>query len=495
MKFTLTADSQPWQAFREAALHQHPTQLSPTARTKVAACADYLGAKLGTHEEAIYGVNTGFGDLCNQQIPAHQLHTLQLNLVRSHACGVGPDAPEEVVRLMLLLKAKSLAFGYSGIQPATLDRLIDLFNHNLLPVVPTLGSLGASGDLAPLAHLALPLIGEGEVVWQGNRMPAAGALAALGWKPIDLQAKEGLALLNGTQFMLAYGLAVLGKALHLLEVADVLAALSIDAFGARLEPFHPRLHEIRPHQGQGESATRIRLLLEGSALAKAPRKQVQDAYSFRCIPQVHGASRDALRHVASVFETETNSVSDNPNIFAEEDLILSGGNFHGQPLALSLDFLTLAVAEIASLAERRIFQLLSGERGLPPFLAVDPGLESGLMIPQYTAAALVSRNKHLCMPASADSLPSSNNQEDHVSMGSLSAIKAWEVVNNAEQVLGIELLCASQALFFREPARTSPMMDAWLTAFRAETPPLTGDRLLHPDLLRAGEFVRNCPLP
>ncbi|MDX1906116.1 MAG: histidine ammonia-lyase [Bacteroidia bacterium] len=468
-----------------------PLTLAPEAREAITRSFRYLSDRLaGARDTALYGINTGFGYLCDKVIRAEDLKTLQLNLIRSHACGAGAEVPRELVRLMLALKVQSLAYGHSGVHPDTVERLIACYHADLIPVVYEQGSLGASGDLAPLAHLSLPLIGEGEVWLRGERMPAGRALQALGWAPLELHPKEGLALLNGTQFMLAYGVYLLlhGKALW--HLANRIAALSLDGFACKSEPFHPLLHEIRPHQGQVKTAASVRELLLDSEITHQPRTQVQDPYSFRCIPQVHGASYDLMTWVQQVLETETASVSDNPNIFPDEDLILSGGNFHGQPLALALDSLALALAELGSISGRRTYQLLSGVRGLPLFLAPDPGLHSGLMIPQYTAAGIVSQNKQLCTPASVDTIPSSNNQEDHVSMGANAATKCYRILQNLRQILGIELIAASQALYLREPLRTGRNLQTWVHAFREMVPPLTADRILHPDMVRARDFLQ-----
>lgn len=464
--------------------------LSDEARQRIESCHTYLQERL-THSDApIYGINTGFGALCDKSIPPADREQLQVNLMMSHACGTGEEVPSELVKLMLLLKAQSLSYGHSGVQVATVQRLLDFYNRDILPVVYQQGSLGASGDLAPLAHLCLPLLGLGEVNYQGYRLKAADALHLFSWEPVRLGAKEGLALLNGTQFMLAYGVHSLMRAQRLAHAADVIGALSLEAFDGRPEPFDVRLHQIRPHAGQLTVAARIRELLAGSELQQQPKKAVQDPYSFRCQPQVHGASRDALAYVAQVMETECNAVTDNPNIFPEDDTILSGGNFHGQPLALALDFMAIAVAELGSISERRTYQLISGQRGLPPFLVAEPGLNSGFMIPQYTAASIVSQSKQLCTPASIDSIVSSNGQEDHVSMGSNAATKGLRVIQNTEQVLGIELLNAAQALAFRRPARTSPQLEQVVDAFRQKVPFNGHDRVLYPDLHAAAAFVR-----
>ena len=466
-----------------------PLTLSAEARDNIQSCRDYLVQRLEKGEDIIYGINTGFGFLCDKIIQPEDVHQLQLNLIRSHACGLGSEIPAEVVRLMLLLKVVSLSFGHSGIQVETVERLLDFFNHDILPVVYTQGSLGASGDLAPLAHLSLPLIGEGEVFVKGQRMTGLELNQKMGWKPIDLKAKEGLALLNGTQFMLAYGIHIVSWASHLADMADQIAAISMDAFDCSLEPFHPALHEIRPHPGQIATARHIRELLEDSEITHREKSQIQDPYSFRCIPQVHGATKDTIAYAREVFERELNSVSDNPNIFPEQDLVLSGGNFHGQPLALVLDFLAIAVSELASISERRTYQLLSGVRDLPLFLVANPGLDSGLMIPQYTAAGIVSQNKQLATPASIDTIPSSNNQEDHVSMGANSATKCLKVLENLHHVLAIELMNASQALHFREPYQTSSKLMPLISAFRERVPFVDKDRTLYLDVHKAVAFL------
>ena len=463
--------------------------LGEDARAAIEKAHRFLQQKFQNETEPIYGINTGFGYLCDTSIPPGQLEDLQANLVRSHACGAGDPVPEHLVRLMLLLKIKSLSYGHSGISIATVDRLIDFFNNGLCPRVWQQGSLGASGDLAPLAHLSLPLIGEGSFSRNGGEVSAAQIHAEMGWEPLKLQAKEGLALLNGTQFMLAYALDILGDARQFLDHADTLAALSLDAFDGRRGPFFPHLHRIRPHSGQIHTAERILSLIEGSEIAAQAKKQVQDPYSFRCVPQVHGASRDALNYAASVFQTEADSVSDNPNIFPDDDIILSGGNFHGQPLALALDFLCLALAEIGSISERRVFQLLSGTRELPPFLVKSPGLQSGLMIAQYTAASIVSQNKQLCSPASVDTIPSSNGQEDHVSMGANGATKAWKVMHNLKTLLSIELLTAAQAIDFRRPLKSSPELEKLLAAYREVVPFIETDRVLATDFQKGREFL------
>ena len=454
-------------------------------------CREYLDIKIAESDEPVYGINTGFGSLYDRRIPPSDLDTLQKNLVMSHACGMGEEVPGHLVKLMLLLKIVSLSRGHSGVHLATVQRLVDFFNHDVLPVVYRQGSLGASGDLAPLAHLSLPLIGLGEVTHAGSRMAASEALSKYEWEPLVLKSKEGLALLNGTQFMGAYGTWCCIEARRLLHLADITAALSLDAYDGCPGAFHELLHKVRPHRGQAETAARVLKILEGSEIVSRTKKHVQDPYSFRCIPQVHGASRDALEYVGSVFEREINSVTDNPTIFPDEDLVLSGGNFHGQPLALALDHLCIAVAELASISERRIYRLLSGKRGLPLFLVANPGLNSGFMIPQYTAAAIVSENKQLCTPASVDTIESSGGQEDHVSMGANAAVKALKVVENTEKVLAIELYNAAQALEFRRPVRSSAFLEGIVESYRKRVSFIDSDRVMFEDIRESIDFLRS----
>jgi histidine ammonia-lyase len=460
------------------------------AHHRITQCRDYLDKKLSSGNELFYGINTGFGYLQNVQIDKTQLEQLQSNLIQSHACGLGEEVPKDIVKLMVMLKIKSLSYGYSGVQIDTVKRLMDMYNNDLLPVIYTQGSLGASGDLAPLSHLSLPLIGLGEVWHEGKKIPSATALKKFNWQPIQLQSKEGLALINGTQFMSAYGMYNLIQADRLLNWANIIAAISFDAFDCDMEPLHPKIHSIRSHKGQVDTAADLRQLLTGSAIATQKKEQIQDPYSFRCIPQVHGATKDTVDYVLSVFIKEINSVTDNPNIFPDDDLVLSGGNFHGQPLALCLDFLAIAMSEIANISERRTYQLISGQRNLPLFLVKDAGLNSGFMIPQYTAAGIVSENKQLCTPASVDSISSSNNQEDHVSMGANAATKCKRVMDNVEKVLAIELLTAVQALEFRRPLKSSPVIEEIVTAFRNEVSFNDADRILQVDMLKAIEFIK-----
>ena len=465
--------------------------LSEEAKINIQKCREYLDAKMQSQQQAIYGINTGFGSLYNIRIGDEDLAALQENLVKSHACGTGDEVPRAIVKLMLLLKIQSLSYGFSGVQLKTVERLIDFYNHGIMPVVYTQGSLGASGDLAPLAHLSLPLIGEGEVYFNGQRRHTSEVLPHFDWKPLKLESKEGLALLNGTQFMSAYGVFVLLKACKLSYLADLVATISLEAFDGRPEPFNELIHQIRPHKGQVVTAARVLDFLEGSEIIAQPKKHVQDPYSFRCVPQVHGASKDAIDYVKRTFKTEVNSVTDNPNVFIEGDMILSGGNFHGQPLALALDFLAMALAELGSISERRTYQLISGLRGLPAFLVENPGLNSGFMIPQYTAASIVSQNKQLCTPASVDSIVSSNGQEDHVSMGANAAVKALQVVTNLERILAIELFNASQAMEFRRPMRSGEFIESFLKSYRTEVPFVSEDRILHYDIENTIRFLRS----
>ena len=466
--------------------------LSAAAKARIAHNRAYLDkviASGGTY----YGINTGFGSLCNVRIQDHELEQLQENLVCSHACGMGDEVPEEIVRLMLLLKVHGLSQGYSGVRPQIVQRLADLYNFGIHPVVYELGSLGASGDLAPLAHLCMPIFGKGTVTYKGVKMPAAEALKKHGLEPISLAAKEGLALLNGTQFMSAYSTWALMAAKRLSVWADVIGAMSADAFMAKDEPFKHPIHRVRPHKGQVATAERILRLLSGSGIQQLHKEQVQDPYSFRCMPQVHGATKDVVDTVTNVLEVEINSVTDNPIVFHDEDAIMSGGNFHGQPLALHADFLAIAMAELANISERRTYLLVSGQRGLPPFLAPNAGLNSGFMIAQYTAAAIVSQNKQYCTPASVDSIVSSNGQEDHVSMGANAVTKLRKVIQNVQRVLGIELLTAAQALDLRRPHTSSPQLEQIWNEFRKETSFMAEDEILHDKLIVAERFLDRDP--
>ena len=465
-------------------------QLSKESEEAIIKCRKFLDSKMGDIGRPVYGITTGFGSLCNISIPAEDLSQLQHNLVMSHACGIGETVRPEIVKLMLLLKVQSLSYGYSGVQLVTVERLIDMFNNDILPVVYQQGSLGASGDLAPLAHLCLPLIGMGEVMFEGKVYPSVEIWKKMGWEPIRLQSKEGLALLNGTQFMSAHAVWSLIQAERLSDWADKIGAMSLEAYDGRIEPFYPQVHEVRAHKGQIDTAAHIRELLEGSEIIRQKKVHVQDPYSFRCMPQVHGASKDTIRYVKSVIEIEINSATDNPTVFPDEDLIISAGNFPGQPIALPMAMLTLALSELSNISERRIYKLISGQRGLPNFLVAKPGLNSGFMIPQYTAASIVSQSKGLCMPASADSIPSSQGQEDHVSMGANAATKLVRVVENTERVLAIELFNAAQALEFRRPLRSSWTIEKIFAQYRKVVPFIDDDRYMHPLIEKSVEFIR-----
>lgn len=463
--------------------------LSDESKALIKKSKDYLDATIAKSEKPIYGITTGFGSLCKISIPEEDLSQLQSNLVMSHACSIGNMIPKDVIRLMLMLKAHALSMGKSGVQLITVERIIDMYNNDILPVVRELGSLGASGDLAPLANLFLPLLGEGEVIYKDEIRPAKEVLDEMGWEPIRLGAKEGLALLNGTQFMSSHAVYTLLKAFRLVKYADIIGTISLEGYDGRIDPFLSPIHEARPHAGQIETAKNIRTLLEGSEFITREKVNVQDPYSFRCMPQVHGASKDAINYVAGVVETEINSVTDNPTIFVEEDMIISGGNFHGQPLALALDFLSIAMAELGSISERRTYRLISGDRGIPEFLVANSGLNSGFMIPQYAAAAIVSQNKQLCSPCSVDSIPSSNEQEDHVSMGGNAATKSLKVADNVERVLAIELMNAAQAVDMRRPGKSSPFIEAFLEQFRDVVSFNEQDRVMYQDIEAAVAFL------
>lgn len=469
-------------------------EICDDVKNKIIECRNFLDEKTNSNEQLYYGINTGFGFLQNVKIDSSQTQQLQYNLLVSHACGIGNIVPNEIVKLMLLLKIKSLSFGNSGVQFETVERLTFFYNNNILPIVYTQGSLGASGDLAPLSHLCLPLIGLGKVIYEGTVQEASIVLDKFNLKPIGLKSKEGLALINGTQFMSAYALYCLFISEKNLTWANIITAISIDGFNASLEPYNHLIHKVRNHKGQIEVANEIRELLQDSEIANNKEKQVQDPYSFRCVPQVHGASLDTFNYVLQIILNEINAVTDNPNIFPEEDLIVSGGNFHGQPLALALDFLCIAISEIASISERRTYQLISGQRNLPLFLVSNPGLNSGFMIPQYTAASIVSQNKQLCTPASVDTISSSNNQEDHVSMGANAATKCLQVVENTQKVLAIELLTAAQALDFRKPLKSSLFIQKIISDYRKVVSFNEEDRFLHTDIVNSISFLQTYQL-
>lgn len=479
------------QAIHKIIAEKQKFVLSDESRKKIIKCRNYLDKKIRSSKDSIYGINTGFGALYNRSISEKDLGQLQENLVMSHACGMGEEVPREIVKLMLLLKIQGLSLGYSGISIELLERLLVFYNQGVIPVIYTQGSLGASGDLAPLAHLSLPLIGMGEVYYEGRKQSAKLVLKKLKLAPLRFRSKEALALLNGTQFMSAYGIWILFQAKHLAGFADVVGAISLDAFDGRIEPFSELIQKVRPHAGQMVVARNMRKLLHGSQLIKRKKEHVQDPYSFRCIPQVHGASRDAIAYAENIFHTEINSVTDNPTLFADEDEIISGGNFHGQPLAIALDLLAIALSELGNISERRTYQLISGQRGLPPFLVSNPGLNSGFMIPQYTAASIVSQNKQLCTPASVDSIVSSNGQEDHVSMGANAATKCFRVVNNLESILAIEFFTAVQALDFRKPVKSSAVIDKIVSAYREDVQFIKEDKVMFDEIQKTVSFLQN----
>ncbi len=464
-------------------------ELAPEAKERIEKCRNYLDKKIATSQEPLYGITTGFGSLCNKNISSDELGTLQENLIKSHACSVGEEVRPVIVKLMMLLKAHALSLGHSGVQVVTVQRILDFFNNDVLPIVYDRGSLGASGDLAPLANMFLPLIGVGDVYYKGKKREAISVLDEFGWEPVKLMSKEGLALLNGTQFMSANGVFAVLKAQRLSRRADLIAALSLEAFDGRIDPFMDCLQKIRPHKGQIETGENFRKLLEGSELISGYKEHVQDPYSFRCIPQVHGATKDAIRYVSSVLLTEINSVTDNPTIFPDEDIIISGGNFHGQPLAISYDFLAIAMAELGNISERRTAQLIMGLRDLPEFLVANPGLNSGFMIPQYAAASMVSQNKMYCYAASSDSIVSSNGQEDHVSMGANAATKLFKIMDNLEYIIAIELMNAAQGIEFRRPRKTSPILEHFLNEYRKEVPFIKEDIVMYKEIQKTVAFL------
>jgi histidine ammonia-lyase len=465
-------------------------ELGADARAAIAKCRQYLDDKMANHDQLIYGINTGFGSLCNTAISFEDLGLLQYNLVVSHACGTGEEVPAELVKRMLLLKIIGLSHGHSGVQVATVERLIFFYNNEILPVVYQQGSLGASGDLAPLAHMSLPLIGEGEVYFNGEKMFSKALLAHFSLEPIQLQSKEGLALLNGTQFMSAYASYAVANSHQLWSQWNQIAALSLEGYDGRINPFQANVNEIRNQKGQIETAEFFRSLLVGSEIVTQEKAHVQDPYSFRCIPQVHGASKDAIDYVSQIVEREINAVTDNPTVFPDEDQVVSAGNFHGQPLAISMDFLAIALAEMGSISERRVYKLISGTRNLPAFLVANPGLNSGFMIPQYTAASIVSQNKQLCTPASIDSIDSSNGQEDHVSMGANAATKLYRIIQNCYTIQGIELLNAAQAFEFRRPLKSSEILESLYSDYRKVVTFVKNDTFLQPLIAESVKFVK-----
>ena len=474
----------------EVVYNGYKLELSDDARNRIIRCREYLDEKIAKTTRPVYGVTTGFGSLCDVSVNPDQLAQLQINLMMSHACGVGDRVPNDIVKMMMLLKVQSQSYGYSGCKLDTVQRLVDFFNNDIYPVVYMQGSLGASGDLVPLAHMSLPLVGLGEVEYQGKVISGAEMLKIFGWEPIHLVSKEGLALLNGTQNMSAFAVWSLLQAQKLSDWADKIAAMSLDAYHGLLSPFTKAVHVVRPHQGQLDTAAHMMELLEGSEIAATPKDYVQDPYSFRCIPQVHGAAKDTIAYVKSVIDTEINSATDNPTVCPDEDLIISAGNFHGEPIALPMDFLSIGLSELANISERRIYKLVSGTRGLPSFLVAKPGLNSGFMIAQYTAASVVSLNKSLATPSSIDSIPSSQGQEDHVSMGANAAIKLYKIVLNVERVLAIELFNAAQALEFRRPQKSSPVIEKLFDEYRKVVPFIVNDEVMYPHIQHSIEFLR-----
>lgn len=490
MIHSISADHLTIERIGEIIYGGYKLELSDDAVKRIERCREYLDEKIRTSSQPVYGVTTGFGSLCNVSIGKDQLTQLQINLIKSHACGTGERVPNDIVKIMMLLKIQSLSYGYSGCKVDTVEQLVRFFNNDVYPVVYRQGSLGASGDLVPLAHLSLPLVGLGEVEYQGKVMSGAELLRKKRWKPIELASKEGLALLNGTQNMSSFAVWALLQARRLSDWADVIAAVSLDAYDGLIEPFTHAVHAVRPHQGQIETAARMRELLEGSEIISRSKAHVQDPYSFRCVPQVHGAVKDTIRYVHSVIDTEINSATDNPTVCPDDDIIISAGNFHGEPIALPIDFLSIALSELANISERRIYRLVSGTRGLPSFLVATPGVNSGFMITQYTAASVVSLNKSLAMPSSTDSIPSCQDQEDHVSMGANAAIKLYKVVLNTERVLAIELFNAMQALDFRQPLKSSPKIMEIYEDYRKVVPFILNDELMYPHIESSINFIR-----
>ena len=466
-------------------------KLSTESLNNVKDCRDYLDKKTNNSDSPLYGINTGFGSLYNVSIKDNDLSKLQHNLILSHACGVGDRVPLKIVKIILLLKIITLSKGNSGIHIDTLDRLIFFYNKNIFPVIFKHGSLGASGDLSPLAHLSLPLIGEGQVYCNGSIKDVKEILNKFDLSPLKLKSKEGLALLNGTQFMSGYGLHLLFQSYKISYMADLIASVSLDAFDCRTEPFDNLIQKVRLHRGQTIIADRINNFRNNSEIAESEKIHTQDPYSFRCIPQVHGATLDTIHYATSVIIKEVNSVNDNPIIFHKEDRIISGGNFHGQPLAYVLDFLKIAISEIGNISERRTYNLISGQRNLPSFLVNNPGLNSGFMIPQYTAASLVSLNKQLSSPSSVDSIVSSNGQEDHVSMGANSAILLFDISENVKKILSIELFNSAQAIDLKNPLKTSNFLHQFISIYRNKVEFISEDKLMHNEINSTLDFIES----
>ena len=475
---------------RDVLLKNNTVTLSNASVSDIIKCREYLSQRITNSSDPIYGVNTGFGSLCNTKIDVDKIEKLQTNLILSHACGTGDIVPSEIVKIMLFLKIRSLSFGYSGVRLDLINMLMNYYNNNILPIIYTQGSLGASGDLAPLAHLSLPLIGKGEVLFQNKITPSLEAMSQLQLNPINLSFKEGLALLNGTQFMSAYGVWCVLEAKKIFYLSNIIASISLESFSCKADPFNELISNIRPHAGQGYTSKLILKILKGSESFYSNKKYIQDPYSFRCIPQVHGATFDVINHVDAIFNIEINSVTDNPSIFFDQDKIISGGNFHGQPLAMAMDYLAISLSELGNISERRTYQLISGDRALPPYLIDNPGLNSGMMISQYTAASIVSQNKQLATPSSVDSIVSSNGQEDHVSMGANAATKLIQVVNNVKTILAIELLNATQAIDIIKP-NTSPFIKSFVAKYRKSVPFLNEDNQLNIYIKSSQEFISN----
>lgn len=466
-------------------------ELSANAIEAIETCRTYLDEVMKDPNRVIYGINTGFGSLCNTTVGAEDLSQLQENLMMSHACGVGEKVPNDIVKRMLLFKVLGLSHGNSGAQLQTIERLLFFYNNDIFPVVYQQGSLGASGDLAPLAHMSLPLIGKGEVEINGEIVDASVLESKYGLEPIKLKSKEGLALLNGTQFMSSYGAYCVQKSIQLWNQFNEVGAISLEAYDGRIEPFGVQVNEIRKQEGQMKTAAIFRELLEGSELIAQPKVNVQDPYSFRCIPQVHGACYDAIDYAKNIIEREVNAVTDNPTIFPEDDIVVSAGNFHGEPLALAMDFLAIAMAEMGSISERRTYKLIGGTRNLPAFLVKKPGLNSGFMIPQYVSASVVSQNKQLATPASVDTIDSSNGQEDHVSMGANAATKLYRVIENCFKIQAIELMNAVQAIEFRRPLKSSERLEEIIHSYRKVVNMVEVDEYLHPLIEKSILFCKN----
>lgn len=463
--------------------------LTDEAREKINKCRDFLDKKTDENTVPVYGVTTGFGSLCNKHISEHDLTTLQENLLKSHSCSVGTPVDKTVVKLMLMLKVHALSWGFSGVQLSTVERILDFYNNDIYPLVFDRGSLGASGDLAPLANLFLPLIGEGQVIFEGKQYSGKEILNMFGWEPVHLESKEGLALLNGTQFMTANGIKALIDGWHMVNCFDLFGAMSLEAYDGRIEPFWDCIQQVRPHPGQIETGRIFRKILEGSEIIEREKEHVQDPYSFRCIPQVHGAVKDAMNHVTEVLHIEINSVTDNPTVFPDDDMVVSGGNFHGEPIALVFDYMGVALHELGNISERRVAQLILGKRGLPEFLVAKPGLNSGFMIPQYAAAACVSQNKMYAWPASCDSIVSSNGQEDLVSMGGNSSTKLHKIIDNLKIIAAIELMNAAQGIDFRRPLKSSSLIESIMEAYRKEVPFVEEDVVMEEYIKKTMNFL------